>query len=310
MKRFVVGIDVGGTNVKLGLVNSSGRIISRTYFPTKSYIRSRNKLIDAIAQAVLRLLRAARVPQSSVLGIGLGLPGLIDPQRGFVNFLPNIPGWKNVPLKKMLEKKLRLPVFIDNDAKIVALAEWKFGSGRGFDHLVCLTLGTGVGSGLILDGRLYRGADNTAGELGHLPLNEKGAACNCGGVACLERTIGNRYLVQRSRKIFGKGLEPQAVGKLAKRGDARALRFWKETAEHLGNALAGVVNLLNPQCIVVGGGVANNFRFMRKTLIEVLRRRALRVPARRVKVVRARLVKDAGILGARVLVEQSLGRSS
>ncbi len=306
MKKFVVGVDFGGTNIKLGLLSISAKLVARTSFSTKTYSRDKNFLIDALVQHILQLLRENKVSGQDVLGIGIGLPGLIDPQKGVVNFLPNVPGWKNIPLKKILERRLHLPVYLDNDAKVITLGEWKLGAGKGFNNLICLTLGTGVGSGLVIDGKLYRGEGNTAGELGHVPLNEIGPACNCGGVACLERSIGNHYLSQKAKTIFKKDLAPRDVGDLARRNDPRALKFWQETATHLANGLVSVVNLLNPRCIIIGGGVSNNLNFMKESLRQVIDRRALKIPAKMVRIVRAKLGDDAGLWGAFVLVRDAV----
>ncbi len=303
MGRYVLGIDVGGTNVKLGLVNPSGRIISRSYLITKTFASAKNRLIDTLAQAILALISQNKLPKKSFKGIGIGLPGLIDPYRGIVQFLPNIPGWRNVPLKKILEKKLNVPVLIDNDAKMITLGEWKFGAGKGVDNLLCMTLGTGVGSGLILNGQLYRGVSNTAGEFGHVPLNEKGPRCNCGGIACFEGYVGNERLVHRARTIFKKDVRTvQDLGRLAKGHDQEALRFWEETGKKIAQGLITIINLLNLERIVIGGGVANNLPHMIRTIQRTISARALKVPAARVEIVRARLGDDAGILGTYVLV--------
>lgn len=303
MKPYVVGVDVGGTNIKLGLVQSRGKVIARTSFPTKSFTSSKTQLITVLAERINAILDEKGLAKKDVAGVGIGLPGLIDYEKGNVRFLPNIPGWRNVPLKSILQKKLGLPVFIDNDVKIITLAEWKFGAGRGAKDMICLTLGTGVGSGLILNGRLYRGPDNAAGELGHMPLNETGPACNCGGSGCLETYIGNQRLLARARVLMGRPITLEEMSALARRADPKALAFWKEVASHLGNALVGVVNLLNPQLIVVGGGVANNHRFLFKTAQEVVNRRAMPTQSAAVKIVHASLGDDAGIIGGQVLVQ-------
>jgi len=165
------------------------------------------------------------------MGIGFGLPGLINPESGIVTFLPNIAGWKKVPLKKIMEEKTGLKTFIDNDVNLVTLGEWQFGAGIGSKNLICMTLGTGVGSGLIFNGALYRGEGFVAGELGHMPLNEKGLSCNCGGEACFERYVGNRYLMARAGKIFkNKNIQLEEVFALAEHGNVRAVQFWEEVA--------------------------------------------------------------------------------
>ena len=306
MKQYTIGVDVGGTNIKLGLVNGSGTIVARAFLDTKSFYRSKKKLIDAIVGAVCDLIDEAKVASKDISGIGLGLPGPIDSERGIVNFLPNIPGWKDVPLKNIIQKKLRIPTFVDNDVNLITLGEWKFGAGKGYKNLLCMTLGTGVGGGLIFNGALYRGEGFAAGELGHMPLNEKGPDCNCGGWGCFERYVGNSYLLKKAAKVFkNKDTQFSDIFHLAKKGDPRAIRFWNETATHIGNALVGVVNLLNLRLIVIGGGVSNNYRFLGKTINAVIKRRAMRVQAKMVKIVRAQLGSDAGIIGAHVLVKET-----
>ncbi|MBI4308789.1 MAG: ROK family protein [Candidatus Omnitrophica bacterium] len=306
MKSYVIGVDVGGTNIKLGIVHSSGKIIARSHFATRSFASSKTQLIAALAGKIEAMMASEGLAKKDVAGVGIGLPGPIDHTKGIVRFLPNIPGWRNVRLKAILQQKLKLPVLIDNDVKLITLAEWKFGAGKGAANMVCLTLGTGIGSGLILDGRLYRGQGNAAGELGHVPLNEQGPACNCGGFGCFEAYIGNRRLAARAGVVMGrKGTTLEEMFQLAKAGNSKALRFWQETANHLGNGLVAVVNLLNPQLIVIGGGVANNERFLFKTAREVVARRAMGTQSATVKIVRAGLGNDAGIIGALVLVNNA-----
>ena len=303
MGRYVLGIDIGGTNIKLGLLSSSGHIISRSYLTTKTFASTKSKLIDGLVETILSIIRQNKLTKKDFKGIGVGLPGLVDSSSGVVKFLPNIPGWRNVPLKKILERKLNLSVFIDNDAKVITLGEWKFGAGRGVDNLLCMTLGTGVGGGLILNGQLYRGVSNTAGEFGHVPLNENGPRCNCGGVACFERYVGNQHLLQRARTIFKKNVTAvKDLGDWAAARDRDALRFWEETGRKIAQGLVTIVNLLNLERIVSGGGVAHNLPYMIRTIQKTLAERALKVPVSRVKIVQASLGNDAGILGTYVLV--------
>ncbi|MCB9771407.1 MAG: ROK family protein [Candidatus Omnitrophica bacterium] len=307
MKNLVLGIDVGGTNIKLGIVDDNGRILSRSSIPTKSYNRNRNDLIKAIFAEVRRLLGEAKIAFSKLKGIGIGLPGQIDPDKGQVIFLPNIPGWENVSLCKIFEKEFNVPTLIENDVNMITLGEWRFGSGKGKNDLLCMTLGTGVGGGLILDGQLYRGARFVAGEIGHIPLNEQGPACSCGGYGCLERYVGNRVLLKKIVQIFGdKELTIPAVNKLAQQGNKKALKFFEETATHLGNGLVGVVNLLNPPLIIIGGGVSHNHKFLFPTIRKVIQARAMKVQKEILKIIHAKLGDDAGILGARVLISENL----
>ena len=147
MSKFVIGIDVGGTNIKLGVVNKRGQVIARSSLITGSFVHNRNKLINALVEAITGLMAQTRLKKSQISGIGIGLPGLIDPVNGVVKFLPNIPHWREVPLKRILERRLAIPPFLENDVNLITLAEWHFGAGRGVRDLVCITLGTGVGGG-------------------------------------------------------------------------------------------------------------------------------------------------------------------
>lgn len=310
MNKLVVGIDVGGTNVKLGLISQSGRIIDRTNFLTRSYVRNKKRLIDAICEEAKNLISKNHLVPRNISGIGIGLPGLVDPLKGIVQFLPNIPGWRGVPLKQIMQRRMRIPTFLENDVNLITLGEWRFGAGVGVEDMVCITLGTGVGGGLILNNQLYRGPGFSAGEVGHIPINENGPRCNCGGFACLERCVGNRYLSRKIKTIFKKALSLEDVHALAVKGDCRAVCFWKETAVHIGNGLVGVVNLLNPRRIIIGGGIANSHRFLFKTIEQTIKARAMKVQGAMVKIVKTKLGNDGGIVGARVLVHQELCRKA
>jgi glucokinase len=305
MSKYVVGVDVGGTNIKLGLVDPSQRVIDRTNLITKSFTRDRKKLIDAIVAQIVGIIEKNGLTSKDIHGVGIGLPGLIDTPNGIVHLLPNIPGWRNVPLKKILESRLKNRVFLENDVNLIALGEWKYGAGRGAKNMVCMTLGTGVGAGLVLDNRLYRGPGFAAGELGHMPLNEEGPACGCGGYGCFERYVGNGQLMAQAAGVMKKkDITLEEMRELAEKGNPKALKFWKQVATHVGNGLIGTINLLNPERIVIGGGVSNNYAFLFPTVREIIRKRAMVTQASMVKVVRAALGNDAGILGAQVLVNE------
>ena len=296
MSRYIIGVDVGGTNVKLGLVGPRGDIIARSRFDTKAFNRNKKKLIDALVAAIKQLASRRELKKSDILGVGIGMPGFIDPQKGLVLFLPNIPGWHNVPFASILRKKLGLPVFIDNDVNLITLAEWKKGAGRGFRNLVCITLGTGVGGGLILNNTLYRGENFVAGEIGHIPYQDKE----------LELYVGNKVLHERAARIFKRpGIRTQDVFAMAQRGDQRGIKFWYEVGEHIGFVMAGVVNTLNPKRIIIGGGVSNNYKYIAPGIKATIKQKAIKA-ANNVQIVRARLGDDAGIIGASFLVKDSL----
>ncbi len=304
-KKYIIAIDLGGTNLKVALLDLNYRIIARQSFSTRNFSK-KDKLIGAIVNSVDKIQKARRLDKQNILGVGLGLPGSADTERGIVYSLTNIPGWKDVRLGRILKQKLRLSVFMDNDANLMCLAEYRLGRARGLRYAVCLTLGTGVGAGIIADGRLYRGANNAAAEVGHLPINEDGPACNCGGKGCLETYIGNNRILAQAKKIFRRSISLEETSRLAAEGDKRALAFWSRTGEHLGVALAGVVNLLNPEAVIIGGGVANAGKALFDKVKKVIRERAMRVQARQVKVFKARLGDAAGLIGAAIMVREAL----
>jgi len=307
VKRFIIAIDLGGTNLKCALLDSGLKIKAKNSFSTKSF-NNRVKLIRGIKDSINSFILNQGLARRSILGVGIGLPGPVDTFKGVVHFLPNIPGWKEVGLKEILEQETKLPVFMDNDAKLMALAEYKGGAAKGYKNVLCLTLGTGVGGGLIIDGSLYRGRDNAAGEIGHLPLNEKGPLCGCGKQACLEAYIGNSRIIKYARKLFNNKITLEEISRLAKNNDRKAIKFWKQIASHLGIALSGAVNLLNLDAIIIGGGVSDAGAVLFGTIKQTILLRAMSVQAKRVKVFKARLGNDAGIIGAGYLVKERLTR--
>ncbi|TAN62507.1 ROK family protein [bacterium] len=307
-KDYCVGVDLGATNIKIGLLRNR-RIISKKVLPTQSFTSQKN-LIEGICRNIRQGVSEAGMAMADISGIGIGLPGPVDSKRGIVHFFPNIRGWRKVALREIMRKKMRLPVTIDNDANVMTLAEARIGAARGKRNVVGLTLGTGVGGGIVVDGNLYRGSSLAAGEIGHIPLNERGPKCNCGGKACLERYIGNRYLLENARKAFGPAITLEALSRLASRGNRKAIAVWKEMAGHLGVALSGVINFFNPDTVVIGGGVANAGRIIIDQVRRVVKERAMPTQARTVKIVRARLGSDAGMIGAGILLQEELSKNA
>ena len=319
-EKCIIGIDLGGTNTKVALVNKKGKIIAERGLITKNY-RKKEELIDAIAGEVEKIMFAKGLKKPDLSGIGIGIPGLIDIERGVVHYLVNIAGWNNVPVVKLFEERLHIPAFVDNDVNVMALGEFTFGAGRGTRNMVCLTLGTGVGGAVIINGALYRGSAFSAGEIGHIPINADGPRCDCGGAGCLERYVGNQFIAKAAVDHIKKGqktviaklvngdlgkVTPEVISNAARYGDKLALHIWQDTGRYLGIALAGVVNLLNPEKIVIGGGVANAGKVLFDAVKETIKQRAMRLPAKTVKIVKAKLGEGAGVIGASVLVKTQI----
>mgnify|MGYP001610723060 CR=1 FL=1 len=311
------GVDFGGTNIKLGLVTRQGRLIARTTLATRQHADP-----DAFARGVACVLQSlSRARGAHVLGVGVGAPGLIDTTRGRIHQLTNVPGgWRGARLGALLERRVRCRCVIDNDVNVIALGEWSFGAGRGTRHSVYLTLGTGVGGGLVLNGRLVRGAIGSAGEVGHMAIAPSGPRCACGRRGCLEAFIGTAAVLRRARRAMHRNaprlrslaeragsLTPEVVARAAWAGDRAARGIWREVGDALGRGLANVVNLLNPERIVIGGGVGKAWGLFAPTMRASLRAHAFEAPAKAVSVVRAQLGDRAGIIGAAVLAWERVG---
>jgi len=320
MNKYAIGVDLGGTYTKLALVDKNGGIRCRAKLPTMAY-KTKEALLSAVVSKIGAILKENRLSFRDLAGVGIGVPGLVAFEKGLVHSLTNVPGWRNVRLKKILETMLsalggKIAVLVDNDVNLMALGESRFGAGRGAKDLVCLTLGTGVGGGIIIDGNLYRGTSSAAGEIGHMPLKEEGLKCNCGSFGCLERYVGNRYIVDEVKDKIRSGrptmirklvkgdlsmITPEVISKAAKKKDALAVESWRTVGRRIGVALSGVINLLNPEKIIIGGGMADAGEVLFKAIRDTVDKRALPVSKGAVKIVKAKLGNDAGIAGAAAL---------
>ena len=304
-KKYIISIDLGATNLKVALLDSNYKIIRRNFYSTQS-LKSPSNLINKICLSVRHLLSDRKIKKTAVLGVGIGVPGPVDYSSGKVHFFPNIPGWIEVSLKSILQRRLELPVFVDNDANLMSLAEARRGAAKKSKNAVCLTLGTGVGSGIIINGSLFRGSSFAAGEIGHMPLNEDGPRCACGGRACLERYIGNKEILRAAKKIFNRNITLEELSTLAKKGNRKARDLWYNVGIKLGLALTSLVNVLNPDCIVIGGGVSAAGDFLFKGVTDTIKKRAMPVQAGSVEVLKAKMGSDAGLIGAGILLKESL----
>lgn len=322
--KLIVGVDIGGTNIKLALMDRKFHLKGKRIFSTAKF-RSKSALIEKIVSQIRALLAQYNIDTREIIGVGVGAPGAVDIRNGTVHYLINIPGWREVPLGDILKKRLGLPVFVDNDVNVMALGEAFFGAGRGARNMLCVTLGTGVGGGLILDGRLYRGSSYAAGEFGHVPINIDGPKCKCGSWACVEAYAGSRYIVkdvaarirEGQRTLIKKlvkgdlsNITPETISAAADMGDKFARHIWMDAGSKIGIGLAGAVNLLNVDRIVIGGGVAQAGKILFDSIKTTINERAMKLPAKTVKVVKAKLGYDAGLIGAATLVLYESGMTN
>lgn len=297
MSSHVLALDLGGTDLKAALLEEGGRIVAFTRRPSRV-----GDGPDAPFDAMVEAFGELGPGPGGVRAVGLGCPGVIDPLTGaLVDRTAHLPHWRDEPLRARLVERFGAPAAVDNDANCAALAEHTLGAARGARVSLTVTLGTGVGCGIVVDGRIQRGARGGAGEIGHLPLGGGAHPCTCGIERCVEPEMSGSGLVGRAREIGLEAADAEAVFALAAGGDARAKGLVDHMADRLGAALATAINLLDPDVVVIGGGVAR----AGERLIEPVRRAAGRytLPSHRagLRIVPAELGERAGVVGAGLL---------
>jgi glucokinase len=307
---LVCAVDLGGTNLRAANIDSTGRIHERVKFPTPDSDKAED-IVDAIAAAVARCEAGGANLGARIEAVSVVVPGSVQAETRAIVNAPNVPAIVDFRLAEALETKLQRTVLIENDANAAALGEMWQGAARGCRTIVCLTLGTGVGSGIVLDGNLWRGADGTAGEIGHTSVHPFGhVRCKCGNIGCLEVYASATAIVRMTREALSNhpasqlnsvtagDLTALQVADAAARGDELAVEIFRRMGTYLGIAAANIVNTLNPEMIVIGGGVSAAFDLFAQTAREEMARRAFPVPAARCRIVKAECGDDAGLLGA------------
>lgn len=306
---LAIGVDVGGTKVAAGLVDEDGAIVASTRRPTPSTSP------DDVERTIASVVAELRADRNDVVAVGIGAAGFIDSSRSTVLFAPNL-AWRDEPLRADVAKLIDLPVVVENDANAAAWGEQRFGAGRGEDHVVCVTVGTGIGGGIVLDGRLYRGRYGIGAEFGHMQVVPDGRRCGCGQRGCWEQYCSGRALLHEAREIadvqkdYGRrllelgggrpeGIEAPEVTTAAREGDPAALACFAEIGRRLGQGLADLASALDPGVFVIGGGVADAGELLLAPAREVFAERLTGGPYRPHAQIRlACLGNDAGLVGA------------
>lgn len=293
----MIGVDVGGTKVLSGLVERDGSVVTHREYPTP--LESEEALLDGLEAAVRELL------DDRVAAVCFGVPSRIDQRAGIAIGSVNIP-LVDVPLRDMMRERLGLPVEIENDANAAAIAEWKIGAGRGASDMIMLTLGTGVGGGLILGGRPYRGSIGAGAELGHIVIVHDGVLCSCGGRGHLESYVSGTGAERVAKEAFGPAVDAHRLVRLAREGDPKAVELLTEIGRKLGSGLGSLVNTFDPELVVIGGGFAEAGDLILEPAHEVLQREALKPMRDSVRIVRAELGTSAGLVGAGLAAFEAL----
>jgi len=299
-----VGIDFGGTSIKIGVVSGKEIIHESARIDPKGHTSS-DELIDILAQLVLNL----KEQFPNIQSVGCGVPGFVDFPTGTIHNLTNVPGWQDIGLKYALEQRTQLPCAVENDANCMAIAEWKLGAGQGIEHLICLTLGTGVGGGIISNNQMVRGSRYAAGELGQTSIDFKGRKGNYNNPGALEKYIGNNEIAADAQAAYAaagidKSVEacsPANLSSYAEEGCPVALQCWDDIAEKLASTLATSCWLLNPEALVIGGGVANAGDLLFAPLRKHLEAQLNGPFIEHLQIYKAKFGNEAGILGAAAL---------
>ncbi|KPL29341.1 transcriptional regulator [Streptomyces anulatus] len=306
---IVIGVDFGHTHLRVAVGNLAHQVLAEESEPLDVDASSAEGF-DRAEVLVKRLIAATGIGPDKVIGIGLGVPGPIDVESGTLGSTSILPGWTGINPSQELSGRLGVPVYVDNDANLGALGELVWGSGRGVKDLAYIKVASGVGAGLVIDGTIYRGPGGTAGEIGHITLDESGPVCRCGNRGCLETFTAARYVLPLLQPSHGPGLTMERVVQLAREGDPGCRRVIGDVGRHIGSGVANLCNLLNPSRVVLGGSLAEAGELVLGPIRDSVSRYAIPSAARQLSVLPGALGGRAEVLGALALVLSEMGDST
>ncbi|MEA4882618.1 MAG: ROK family protein [Clostridia bacterium] len=322
-RRHYIGVDLGGTKIASALVDDTLQALRSVRLATQAE-EGADAVMDRIVGSVLSLAEQTPGGISGVCAIGIGAPGPLNHEAGIVDDAPNLR-WRNVPVTRILSERLGRPVYLENDANAAALAENRMGAGRGTRHMMYVTVSTGIGSGLVLNGKVFHGATGGAGELGHTTMLADGPMCGCGNRGCLEALASGTAIARRGREVARRAvgsrllraadgdlsaIDAALIARVASEGDPAACAILKSAFEYLGTAIANVVNMLNLEMVVIGGGVAQVGDILFDTVRQTVALRAFSFMAKEAPIVPASLGADVGVYGAACYAMEKHGEKS
>jgi glucokinase-like ROK family protein len=306
---IVIGVDFGHTHLRVAVGNLAHQVLAEEAEPL-DVDASSEEGFDRAEALVKRLIAATGISQDKVVGVGLGVPGPIDVSSGTLGSTAILPGWTGINPREELAGRLGVPVYVDNDANLGALGELVWGGGRGVRDLAYIKVASGVGAGLVIDGQIYRGPGGTAGEIGHITLDESGPVCRCGNRGCLETFTAARYVLPLLQPSHGPDLTMERVVQLAREGDPGCRRVIGDVGRHIGSGVANLCNLLNPSRVVLGGDLAEAGELVLGPIRDSVSRYAIPSAARQLSVAPGALGGRAEVLGALALVLSEMGDST
>ena len=305
---IVVGVDFGHSHLRVAVGNLAHRVLAEESEPIDTDA-SADQGFGRAETLVARLLEQTGFRTDKVIGVGLGVPGPIDGETGALGSTAILPGWTGIAPGRELSSRLGMPVYVDNDANLGALGELVWGAGRGLSDLAYIKVASGVGAGLVISGQIYRGPGGTAGEIGHITLDESGPVCRCGNRGCLETFVGSRHVLNLLASSHGSDLTLSRVVQLAQRGDLGCRRVLADVGRQIGTGVANLCNLLNPRRVILGGDLAEAGDLVLDPIRESVARYAIPSAARQLSVVPGTLGGRAEVLGALALVMSEMGDS-
>lgn len=309
-----IGIDLGGTNLRAAITDTvTGQIFHQRQCPTLA-VEGQDAVTKRIIQLIKELIDASGESAPLIKGVGIGVPGTPDIDRGIIQILPNLPGkWLNVPFQAIVEEQVQLPVALINDVRAITLGEWCFGAGRGAETLVCLAIGTGIGGGVVVNGQFHLGVGGTAGEFGHHVVEVDGLPCGCGGKGCLELYASGPAIAAMGVKEVMHGhttrigemvdynlnrIDAEIIFQAAREGDQVANGILNRVGRYLGIAVGNILGTVSPQRVIFGGGVSRAGDLLLRPIVQTLKERSNVIPADKVQLVLAELGMNGGLIGA------------
>jgi len=320
LTTLILGIDLGGTKILTAVTNSQGKMLSRDHSITPAP-KGYEAVIQSILESAHRALAQANVAISELTAIGVGAPGLSNPETGILFTSPNLPGWRDVPLRDIMQERLGKKTFLINDANAAALGEFYFGAAQSARNFIYITLSTGIGGGIVIDGKIYSGAIGAAGEVGHMTIDDEGPICNCGNKGCWETLASGTALAREARQRIKEGVRTsilkyaegdvekvtaQVIHNAAEQGDSLAKELIARTGYYVGVGLANLINIFNPELIVIGGGLSNIGDMLLEPAFKVAGERAYKEAFQAVRFASPELGRNSGVLGAAAFALQEV----
>lgn len=298
--KYSIGVDIGGTKVAIAVVNEDGEVKTESVIPTNLMITPK-EMIEVICKEIRKVINRSKVNENKIIGIGIGAPGPLDSRNGVITCPPNLTGWIDIPIQKIIRESFSFPVTLENDANAAALAEKWVGAAKDSDNFTYMTVSTGIGAGVIVEGKLLRGLKGNAGDIGHTVIDPSFGKCTCGQRGCLEVIASGTAIARRGSEIIGKEISTKEVFDLYYEGNEQIVHLIDHVLTVLGMACVNIINTFDPEKIVIGGGVSKVGDLLFDSIRTYVKQYALNPIGRQTEIVPAKLDQNSGVVGAAAL---------